>query len=294
MSVGGLLGLDGDSVLLARARGEWGAWVEAQPRLGVVAGLDELRGWLRSASAGEADEVLLALAMLAAPDGGDEVAAAAVLAKCLLPGACRLAGSLCGLRPRGGFRDSQPVGVAAWLPGARIDELVASQLWIEVRSFPWRRLRKVAANVLMNTRSGVLRELGEHQQLARVDRTWANTVPVPPHPGGWPAEVSGVGHCGVDADAESAGEELAEVLGWAREVGVITGADQRLLLCLVDEARGVETRCMSRGYAGLVSNELSVRVGARLGVSEATVRRRVSRCLRALAAAVAKDLGRVA
>ncbi len=48
------------------------------------------------------------------------------------------------------------------------------------------------------------------------------------------------------------------------------------------------------GYAGLVSNELSVRVGARLGVSEATVRRRASRCLRALAAAVGKDLGRAA
>ena len=40
-----------------------------------------------------------------------------------------------------------------------IDQLVASQLWIEVRSGS-PVLRKVAANILMNTRKGVLQQLG--------------------------------------------------------------------------------------------------------------------------------------
>lgn len=135
MSVGDQLGLEEDSQLLDEARRKRPAWVAADSRLGVVAELDDLRGWLPSVSWEASDEVLLALAMLAAPDGGADVAAAAALAKCLLPGACRLAGWLTSLPPRQVFRDSQPVSLAARSTAERIDELVASQLWIEVRSF---------------------------------------------------------------------------------------------------------------------------------------------------------------
>src|SRR3546814_16161191 len=99
--------------------------------------------------------------MRAAPDGGDDIAAAAALAKCLLPGACRLAGWLSTLPPRAVFRDSQPVAAGSWSAVERIDELVASHLWVEVRSFKWRRLTKVAATHLTNTPRGVLHEVGE-------------------------------------------------------------------------------------------------------------------------------------
>ena len=128
MSVGGQLGLDDNSELLDQARQKWPAWVAADPRLGVVEEFDDLRAWLPSVGSAASDEVLLALAMLAAPEGGDDIAAAAALAKCLLPGACRLAGWLSTLPPREVFRDSQPVAAGSWSAVERIDELVASQL----------------------------------------------------------------------------------------------------------------------------------------------------------------------
>ena len=140
MSVGDQLGLDDNSELLDQARQKWPVWVAADPRLGVVDSFDDLRAWLPSVDHETSDQVLLALAMLAAPDGGDDIAAAAALAKCLLPGACRLAGWLCTLPPREVFRDSQPVVAGSWSAVERVDELVASQLWIEVRTFKWRRL----------------------------------------------------------------------------------------------------------------------------------------------------------
>jgi hypothetical protein len=97
MSVGDQLGIDENSELLDRVRRKWSEWVAWDPRLDVVAEFDDLRAWLPSVDRDASDEVLLALAMLAAADGGDDVAAAVALAKCLLPGACRLAGWLSAL-----------------------------------------------------------------------------------------------------------------------------------------------------------------------------------------------------
>ena len=76
MSVGDQLGLDDNSELLDRARSKWPDWVAADSRLGVVAVFDDLRAWLPLVDRDASDEVLLALAMLAAPDGGDDIAAA--------------------------------------------------------------------------------------------------------------------------------------------------------------------------------------------------------------------------
>ena len=315
MSVGDHLGIDENSELLDRARGWWPEWVAEDPRLGVVAEFDDLRAWLRSADRDACDEVLLALAMLAAPDGGDDIAAAAALAKCLLPGACRLAGWLSTLPPREVFRDSQPVLAGTWSAVERIDELVASQLWIELRTFPWRRLRKVAANILMNTRVGVLREVGGSFYLTRADRTWANTTLVESVPSGdlasahrarWSAGEGPTGRVagallhrpeilarqsGHEHAEPSAAAELLELLTWACENKVISAADRYLLLCLVEEADRVETRNLARGYGGLLSNEVSRRVAPRVGVSEATVRRHGSRSMRALAEAAPRRFG---
>ena len=314
MSVGDQLDVDENSELLDQARSNWPEWVASDPRLDVVAKFDYLRAWLRSADRDASDEVLLALAMLAAPDGGDDIAAAAALAKCLLPGACRLAGWLSTLPPKEVFRDSQPVLAGTWSAVERIDELVASQLWIEVRTFPWRRLRKVAANILMNTRVGVLREVGDFFYVSRVDRTWANTTLVESFSSGdltdggvaryaseMPTErvASALFHrTGLLADRSQPDEveptpkeELLELLAWACEHQVISVADRYLLLCLVEEADRVETRNLTRGYGGLIGNQLSSRVAPRVGVSEATVRRHASRSMRALAAAAPGRFG---
>lgn len=318
MSVGDQLGLDetpdSHSELLDRAREKWPSWVAADPRLGVVEEFDDLRAWLPSVESAASDEVLLALAMLAAPDGGNDAAAAAALAKCLLPGACRLAGWLSTLPPRDVFRDSQPIAAGSRSAVERIDELVASQLWIEVRIFKWRRLRKVAANILMNTRVGVLREVGDFFQVSRADRTWANTTLVEAFSSGEIAAedraAMSVGEvlpqpaasalfrrpeilaaAGPEQEEPSATEELLKLLAWACENQVISAADRYLLLCLVDEADRIETRNLTRGYGGLLSNEVSRRVAPRIGMSEATVRRHGSRTVRALAAAAPRRFG---
>lgn len=314
MSVGDQLGLDDNSELLDRVRQKWPAWVAADPRLGVVDNFDDLRSWLPAVDHAASDEVLLALAMLAAPDGGDDIAAAAALAKCLLPGACRLAGWLSTLPPREVLRDSQPVMAGTWSAAERIDELVASQLWIEVRTFKWRRLRKVAANILINTRVGVLREVGSFFYVSRADRSWANTVLVGSLASGDLTGVDGgagfaaemrservvgalfhrpeiLADAGPEQEEPSAAEELLELLAWACDRKVISPADGHLLLCLVEEADQVETRRLARGYGGLLSNEVSSRVAPRIGVSEATVRRHGSRSMRALAEAIPRKFG---
>lgn len=302
MSVGDQLDLDDNSEVLDQARSKWPDWVAADSRLDVVAEFDDLRAWLPSVDRDASDEVLLALAMLAAPDGGDDIAAAAALAKCLLPGACRLAGWLSTLPPKEVFRDSQPLVGGTWSAVERIDELVASQLWIEVRTFPWRRLRKVAANILMNTRVGVLREVGDFFCVSRADRTWANTTLVESLSSGEmpTGRVAGAlfhrpeilaDKSGPDHDEPSATEELLDLLAWACERRVISDADRYLLLCLVEEADRVETRNLTRGYGGLIGNELSSRVAPRVGVSEATVRRHASRSMRALAEAAPRKFG---
>jgi len=281
MSVGDQLGLEENSDLLDQARQRWDQWVAADDRLAVVERFEDLRPWLRKASPAAADEVLLALAMLAAPDGGDDVAAAGALAKALLPGACLLASRLTATLSR---RDT------SWCASARIDELVAAQLWMEIRTFPWRRLNKVAANILMNTRAGVLRECDDFTQIERVDRTWANTFPLEALVRG--DDEDGVLHtlrARICADAEpdtSPLEELLDVLAWACENDVISDDDRLLLLCLVDEASRNDTRRTGRGNGGLTANEVSIKVAPRVGVSEATVRRRASRSMRALAEAV--------
>ena len=314
MSVGDQLGLDDNSQLLDQARQKWPAWVAADPRLGVVDNFDDLRSWLPTVDHETSDQVLLALAMLAAPDGGDDIAAAAALAKCLLPGACRLAGWLSTLPPREVFRDSQPVMAGTWSAVERVDELVASQLWIEVRTFKWRRTRKVAANILINTRVGVLREVGDFFYVSRADRTWANTTLVESFSAGDLTSVDGgagysaemptervaaalfhrpeiLADAGPEQEEPSATEELLELLAWACDHKVISPADRYLLLCLVEEADRVETRRLARGYGGLLSNEVSSRVAPRIGVSEATVRRHGSRSMRALAEAAPRKFG---
>lgn len=272
--VGELLGLEEGSELLEIARCRWDEWSQADARLRVVDGYDELRPWLLEADYESIDDVLLALAELAAPDGGDDVVAAGVLAKCLLPGACQLAGWLSRRQQEQPFFDNQPAGGSG---AARINELVASQLWIEVRTVGWKRVRRVAANILLDTRAAVLLELGDHFQVKRRDRTWAySTLNDYAH------ELT---HPLVEPPDTSAVSELADLLAWAGESDVISPSDGQLLASVLEEAAAVETRNLRRGSGGFMSNELSRRVAARIGVSERTVRRHTSRTVRALAEA---------
>ena len=157
--------------------------------------------------------------------------------------------------------------------------MVAAQLWLEIRSFPWHRLHKVAANILANTRAGVLRECGVRSQLERADRAWSNTRLVDPSASFWARHADGLD------TVPSAGEELLELLEFARAANVITEADKKLLLLLVEAADRCGTTRTSRGSAGLMSNAASAQVAIQAGLSPITVRRRARRIIDALAAA---------
>lgn len=260
MSVAGQLGLDDETgELLARARELWAGWAASSPALGQAPGLSGLRPWLSSADPGRADAVLHELARIGSPTGGDSVPAAAVVAWALLPGATSLARRLAGLTPR-------------------IDEVVAAQLWVEVRAFPWERLRKVAANIMANTRAGVLRECGVRSQVERVDRTWGRAEP---QGAMWalPGQPEPV--------ARDAAEELLEVLDWARDRNVITDGDRSLLLSLVAAADRTPAARQTRGQGGLMANHISAAVAQEWGIAPCTVRRRARHTVRALADACA-------
>lgn len=216
--------------------------------------LPTLRRWLQQTDPQLVDDLLLSLARSAATDGGNDVMAAKLLAWALLPGARQLARQL---------RSLSPV----------IDHLVAAQLWIEIRQYPWQRRRRVAANILRQTRVGVLTECEVPNRLQRSDPTWYMLTPNPPRLSGIP----------VDEGPATAAEELQLLLEWAVEEHVITPDDRVLLLRLV-EAAGHETGThRTCSMAGLLAHSISGTVADELGVSARTIRRRATRCFRALA-----------
>ena len=262
MSVATQLGLsDPTTGLLGQARQAWPRWCEQRPGVRVVEDLLELPTWIRTADRQASDAVLHELAELASPTGGNDVTAAGALAWLLLPGACVMAHRLRTLTHR-------------------IDEVVAAQLWLEVRSFAWEERRKVAANVVMNTRRGVLRDLevGEHGR--EVDATWARSVSVEPE-----AELWAVLEARRYSPETAAAVELAELLDWALRAGVIEERDRDLLLRLAVAANGADLVQNRRGRGGLFSAAARQEVAADVGRSEATVRRRATAALDAIAAA---------
>ena len=268
MSVADQLDLRDESCgLLALADRRWGIWATAYPALAQCCGVREMRSWLPGASQADADRALHALATLAATDGGDDIAAAAALAWALMPGACTLANRLQTL---------------TW----NIDAVVAAQLWVEVRTFAWRRVRKVAANVLKDTRRGVLRECEVKSQLKRTDPTWSRTSPVDPYGTFW------AGYASTDSKRQiSPGQEMRTLLTWGIKNQVITDGDRALLLCLVEAADHAASR-RDRGWGGLLANDVAEVVARQWGIAASTVRRRARESVDALASACAETGGR--
>lgn len=262
-----LLGIDDvASGVLAVAARRWPDWADRDDRLRVVPDLTGLRAWLRASNATESDPLLLALAergTVPAVGGGDDRVAASVLAFAVLPGASTMARRLSRLAPN-------------------IDELVAAQLWIEVRTFPWQRLGKVAANILMDTRAAVLRECEVASQLLKHDRTLYDTLPVDPADAFW----CGPAMATPARPEPTAAEELLELLEWACATEVITTNDRALLLALAQAADQADVR-RNHGRAGLLTNDITEMVAREYGVTALTVRRRASRSITALSRASA-------
>jgi len=134
------------------ARAAWCAWVDADPDLGVVDELADLPAWTKQAAMADRDLLLARLAKLADHDHH----AAEALVWLLVPGATRLADSLRDLSPD-------------------IDELVAGQLWLEVRRHGGVG-HAIATTILRDTRRAVMAECGCGNAARRQDRAWAETT----------------------------------------------------------------------------------------------------------------------
>src|SRR5664280_3429453 len=138
------LGLSGPTLAERLERsGRWPLWVSAEPVLACASGLAEVAALAGDrAHPGRADELLAALVRLGAVDGGNDQEAAHAVALLLTTGADHLAGQLRNL-------------------SADIDQMVAGQVWLQIREFPWRRRRRaIAKNILMDARRALLRDLG--------------------------------------------------------------------------------------------------------------------------------------
>ena len=259
MNITEMLGLQ-DERLESVVKEHWATWVAIEPRLGVIDDPCRLDAWRRAAEPAEANGVLLGLARLAAFDGTDDPNAALVLAWFLLPTALRV-------RRRLGLADD------------RVDEVLAAQLWVEVRGLPWRRPHWVAAKVAGQLREGVLLDCGAstHHQPRRL-----STVSLGP--------VDPADDRRVEDDDPIV--ELAELLAWACAEDVITAEDRELLVSLIAAAKTVqaEGRAREGGVAGLSSRQLSSVVAQDWGVCARTVRRRTARCVAALSGAAGEYL----
>lgn len=266
MNVTEMLGLDNERIE-AVVEANWSAWVALEPRLDAVDDPAHLDAWRRKAAPQVANDMMLGLARLAAFDGGDDPDAALVLAWLLLPSALRVRRAL------GALSD-------------RIDEVVAAQLWVEVRSLPWRRPHWVAAKVATRMREGVLVDCGAptHHQPHRLATIGLGPVDPADRPR-------------ADADDPAPADELADLLAWACAEGVIDPEDRELLISLMAAARSLESAgkpIREGGVAGLSSHQVSGLVAKDWGVCARTVRRRTARCLAALSGAAGEFLNTIA
>lgn len=274
MSVGHYLDLDNDPRgLLAQAAQRWPEWSTRWPLVDTVEELCDLRAWLHTADPQDANEALRALVAIAVSEEPDAVVATMAVAWLLLPGATVLANRLATLTPQ-------------------IDELVAAQLWIEIRTYAWDRAGRVAAGILMNTRAGVLTECGVPTQVERTDKMWSRTSCLDPVSLG--ALGASATHPGVrtwtgpdNAQSEPAErapeDEALALLDWARRHDVISAAERTLLLHLLRAAARRPTARMGRGSGGLLARSTSELVADELGIGQATVRRHARRAIRHLA-----------
>lgn len=259
MRVARQLGLDGpESTLLRLARERWPRWQEDFPALHGCDDPLRLPELFRAWGPVRADEVLQTLAHLASAEhGADDVAAGGLLAWLLIPGAARLAVSL----------------ASSGLPS--IDELVAAQLWIEVRS--WKSGHKVAANILRRTRRGVLTDLGILGGLAADRSTWGRTrlvADLEDHL----TDEDHLNH-GLERGDESSEGELGRLFRDALDQQIITEDQCLLLLELASVAHEADVRRSGRGYCGLLASEPTSRVGSQRGIARPTVRRRALKAI---------------
>ncbi|MCC6496320.1 MAG: hypothetical protein IT193_08675 [Propionibacteriaceae bacterium] len=239
MSVVAQFGITADSITRL-IDNHWLAWMAQAPDLHLRPTDTPLDQWVTRAPAVDVDRVLRALARLAHDDEPTTAQGAAlVLVWLMMPAASMLANQLRTL-------------------DVDIDQHIAAQLWIEVRSYPWQTTGRVAANLRCNLRKHLLADFAEPELIL-----FDQQPPDEPAP-----------------DGGDSMQEAVDFLEEGLEDEAITQDDFDLLLAVLDAADQLHPRPY-RG--GLTGNRVSNLVAAELGVTGRTVRRRTTRSIAALA-----------
>jgi len=253
-------------------------WAAAEPALAGIGTAGELAETVHNGGdPARADELLGALVRLGAVDGGNEEDAALLVAHLLGNGTRKLALQLRDL-------------------SADIDELLAGELWLQIRTFPWRRRRRAyAKSLLLDTRLAVLAELRPYRNRAGLSRVMLVDPVVTAADDDATADCSSL----LDRPCVNPHDEdepsLLDLLEWAQRTGVIDRADAALLIELMLAADGVNEsdRRAAPGRGLNRADEVSA-VAARHGVHEKTIWRRRARALSALRDASGQYLAAVA
>ncbi len=240
----------------ADAAGRWGRWVDCQPGLAAAGSAAQLGQLVTDRSdPARANAFLLALVQVGSVDGGVDEVAATFVASLLVPGGDRMVRSL-------------------WSLGGEVEQIIAGQLWIQVRVYPWRnRPRAVAKNTLMETRRAVLADFGVSTLIS------APLVPLPP-----PEMAEAIEQRAAALIAEPGPDlVLLNVLVWARARGVLTAAAASLLWDLVvlacDSLQRGGLEGMARGTGSLAA---AAQAADERGLAPRSVRRQRDRAVSAL------------
>lgn len=243
------LGLD---ELLEAAGTAIPGWGLTHPDCGDLRTLDDVLAASRTGSVQARDDVLFALARRASVDGGDDRRAAAVLCRLLVPGV---------IAKLGGLR----LPASAWT----VDQLAAGHLWVQCRTFRCDRRSKVAPMIVWNVRRAVLADLRVSDR--GVDKTWANTILV--------ADLQ-LEYLAEPVIRDEADPDVADLLQLSLSDELITWEQARLLVMLMRIAEDSAPKRVTRH--GLLSAEVSRRVGDEAGIGASTVRAKVGSALSSL------------
>lgn len=235
----------------------WMRWSLAEPSLAALEGLEGL--WHRRGR--DADHFLGALVRLAASDGGDDQLATLAVCHQLAAKSRQVAI---------GLRDLSP----------DIDEIVAGALWVEIKSFPWRKhTRGHATWLVWETRASVLRLLLPTRGRTGTEREVAVDPLSPLTP--WSTQpTEAPGQHGATSESE-----LQELLEWALARGHLSPSDIELLRELVAAGVALAESGAPDSRYGTCSQAAIRLVASRRGVCGKTVMRHRDRAVQALRAA---------
>jgi hypothetical protein len=247
-----------------QARATLTRWGVGEPVLDGIATFDDLAAIVHfGGDPVRADEVIGALVRFAAVDGGDEKDAALLVAHLLANGSRRLALQLRDL-------------------SSDIDDLLAGELWLQIRTFPWRRrTRAFAKSLLLDTRSAVLAELRPYRTRQGFDPV-VLVDPTDTAAGGGQGDADLLdGSFTNSYDRDEC--RLLDVLEWAQRCGVVDQSDVQLLIDLVAAAERIARAEAGAGrHRGLNTAAEIAEVAGRRGVHVRTIRRHRDRALAAL------------